>query len=68
MPSAKARLTVKELCDKLGVHRSTVYRWMNLGLPSYIEYRFRQPVRTFDLEEVNNWLNRRAKGKTNVNK
>lgn len=50
-------LTIKELCEVLGVHRATVWNWRNAGMPvvPWGPSRVR-----FDLEQVNEWVRGRG--------
>lgn len=45
-------LTVRELCETLRVHETTIYRWIKDGMPVEI----RRP-NLFKYEDVKNWLN-----------
>lgn len=43
----------KELCEKLGIHKNTLYHYLKLGLPSVkLERKY-----LFNYEEVIKWLN-----------
>lgn len=48
-----------EVSKHLGVHRATVYRWLDDGLPSH-QPRGENGRRLFDLEEVDEWLRSRC--------
>lgn len=45
-------MTTKELSEELKVHRNTIYRWKDKGLPSY----GKGAACRYNLEEVLMWL------------
>lgn len=54
MNSVKNLLSISELAEEFGVHRSTVHRWRDQGMPhTMVGERSR-----FDREEVLEWMNR----------
>ena len=52
LPGDPDRLTLSELCERLGRHRSTVYRYIDDGMPSY-QYL---GSRVFRWSEVAEWV------------
>ncbi len=52
---------VKKLAEELGISRETLYRYMKKGLPYH---NISEKKRMFEVEEVKNWLERRAGNET----
>lgn len=53
----KEYLTTNELADKAGVHRNTIYRWIEEGAP---HRRIGEKGLRFVWEEVDEWLKDRT--------
>ena len=49
-------ITMKKLCLELQVADSTVYRWMEKGMPSISRLDGLKPTRRFELSKVTAWL------------
>ena len=58
-------LKIDNICDLLGVKRSTIYEWVHIGYISY--YKFPKGVR-FRESEIDQWIrNKKKKSRSRYN-
>ena len=51
-----------QLCDIMNVSHTTIYRWIEAGLPHTKHKEYRRTVNRFDVEEVKAWARERGLG------
>ena len=51
-----------QLCDIMNVSHTTIYRWIEAGLPHTKHKEYRRTVNRFDVEEVKAWAREKGLG------
>ena len=51
-----------QLCEIMNVSHTTIYRWIEQGLPHSKHKEYRRTVNRFDVEEVKAWARERGLG------
>ena len=51
-----------QLCEIMNVSHTTIYRWIEQGLPHTKHKEYRRTVNRFDVEEVKAWAKERGLG------
>ena len=51
-----------QLCEIMNVSHTTIYRWIEQGLPHSKHKEYRRTVNRFDVEEVKAWAKEKGLG------
>ena len=56
-----------QLCEIMNVSHTTIYRWIEQGLPHSKHKEYRRTVNRFDVEEVKAWAREKGLGDNGQN-
>lgn len=57
------KLGLKAICEKTGLSATSIMRYIDQGMPHYIDYKGTRKVYKFLELEVNEWIKSKREGK-----